>query len=66
MCGEEKDNYRLYIGTKRLYFSTFEEAKQEAEKCMPGKEELRIEILIETDGPDFWAYEYNKNQWVPS
>ena len=66
MHGEEKDNFRLYIGNKHLHFATFEEAKQEAIKYMQGKPELRIEVLIEIDGPDFWAYEYNNHQWVPS
>ncbi len=66
MCIENNDNYRLYIGSKRLHFATFEEAKREAEQYMPETEELRIEILIETNGPDFWAYEYNNHQWVPS
>jgi hypothetical protein len=63
---KEKDSFRLYIGNKYLYFATFEEAKQAAEKFMRGKPELRIEALTEIDGPDFWAYEYKNNLWVPS
>ncbi|MCG8014899.1 MAG: hypothetical protein JAY97_01695 [Candidatus Thiodiazotropha sp. 'RUGA'] len=59
-------NNRLYIGNITLHFSTFEEAKNEAEKLMHGKPELRIEILTETEGADFWAYEYENKQWVPS
>ena len=62
----EEENYRLYIGTKQLYFSTFDEAKLEANKYMKEKPELRIEILVETNGADFWAYEYENKQWVPS
>ncbi len=66
MRGDDEENYRLYIGTKRLYFVTFEEAKLEAEKHMSEKPELRIEILIETEGADFWAYEFANKKWVPS
>jgi len=62
----EEQNYRLYIDTKQLYFSTLEEAKLEAQKHMTKKPELRIEILVETDGADFWAYEYENKQWSPS
>ena len=61
-----EENYRLYVDAKQYYFATFEEAKEEATKYMPGKPELRIEILIETQGADFWAYEYPSKQWVPS
>ena len=59
-------SYRLYIGNQKLYFSTFDEAKKESEKHMSRKPEMRIEALIETDDADFWAYEYQNKQWVPS
>ncbi|MCG7979769.1 MAG: hypothetical protein JAY77_16690 [Candidatus Thiodiazotropha taylori] len=65
--GEDtEDNCRLYIGEEQLYFATFEEAKLEAEKHMEHKPELRIEILAETELPDFWAFEYENGKWVPS
>jgi len=63
---DDEENYRLYIDTKQLYFATFEEAKLEAEKHMSEKPELRIEILIETEGADFWAFEFANKKWVPS
>nr|WP_305909459.1 hypothetical protein [Methylomarinum sp. Ch1-1]MDP4522372.1 hypothetical protein [Methylomarinum sp. Ch1-1] len=59
-------NYRLYIGNITLHFATFEAAKKESEKLMLGEPELRIEILTETEGVDFWAYEYENKQWMPS
>ena len=59
-------NYRLYVGNITLHFATFEDAKKESEKLMPSKPELRIEILTETEGADYWAYEYQIKQWVPS
>jgi hypothetical protein len=33
---------------------------------MENKPELRIEVLCETEGADFWAYEYTGKKWVPS
>jgi len=59
-------NYRLYAGSQQYYFATFEAAKLAAEEFMQSALELRIEILVETDGADFWAYEYHSKQWVPS
>jgi hypothetical protein len=65
--GEEAEgNYRLYINSEQYYFSTYEEAVKAAEKYMKNKPELRIEVLCETEGADFWAYEYAGNKWVPS
>jgi len=61
-----KKYYRLYVNTKQYYFETFEEAKQESKKYMSKKPELRIEILKDTSGADFWAYEYKPKKWVPS
>lgn len=67
MRGEdEEENYRLYVDTSLFYFATFQQAKREAEKHISKKAELRIEVLIETEGADFWAFEYETNQWVPS
>ncbi len=62
----DEENYRLYIDTQQFYFNTFEAAKEEAIKHMPDKPELRIEILIDTEGSDFWAYEYENKEWMPS
>ena len=62
----KEQKYRLYVGSIILYFATFEDAKNESKKLMLGNPELRIEILTETEGADFWAYEYENNQWVPS
>ena len=61
-----KENYRLYVNSEKYYFSTFEEAKEQAQNHIKDKPELRIEVLIETEGADFWAYEYQSKQWVPS
>ena len=59
-------NYRLYVDAKQFYCSSFEEAKEAAKEHLSGRPELRIEILQETEGADFWAYEYENNEWVPS
>ncbi len=64
-CPQEKC-FRIYIDEKHYYFSTFEEAKLEAERHMKEKPELRIEILVDAGGADFWAFEYHNKQWVPS
>jgi hypothetical protein len=61
-----KKYYRLYVNTKQYYFKTFEEAQQDAKKYMSKEPELRIEILKDTSGADFWAYEYKSKEWVPS
>jgi hypothetical protein len=67
MCKEmDKDNCRLYVGSEHHYFATFDAAKLAAQEYMPNEPELRIVILIETTGADFWAYEYQSKQWVPS
>jgi len=63
-----EENYRLYVGKEISYYSTFKDAKDAAKHFMPDKAELRIEILVEV-GPnetDFWAYEYENNQWASS
>jgi intracellular sulfur oxidation DsrE/DsrF family protein len=62
----DSENYRLYVDGDQHYFATFEAAKKAAENYMNNKPELRIEILVETDGADFWAYEYDSKKWVPS
>jgi hypothetical protein len=65
--GEEgEDNYRLYINSEQYYFTTFEEAVATAETYMKNSPELRIEILYETKGADFWVYEYSNKNWLPS
>jgi len=62
----EEENYRLYINAEQLNFESFDKAKEEAKMHLSDKPELRIEILLETEDADFWAYEYEKDQWVPS
>jgi len=62
------DLYKLYAGNVTTFHSTFEEAKEAAKKYMPDESYLRIEVLKEI-GPyeaDWWAYEYESNQWIPS
>lgn len=68
MANMNEENYRLYAGSERFYYSTFEDAKSAAKRFMPSKVELRIEILVELEefDADFWAYEYENKQWVPS
>ena len=63
---ENDECYRLYVNSKTYLYSTFEQAVLAAQEYMQGSPELRIEILVETDGADFWAYEYQSNRWVPS
>ncbi len=60
------NKYRLYVGSQLYYFPTFDSAKLAAQEYELSKPELRIEVLIETDGADFWAYDYQLKQWVPS
>ena len=60
------DNYRLYVGDRHYYFPTFDSAKLAAQKFEQSKPQLRIEVLIETDSADFWAYDYQLKQWLPS
>ena len=61
-------NYRLYVGNEISHYETFSEAKVAAHSYQPDKVELRIEILIDLEPgeADFWAYEYESNQWAPS
>ncbi len=62
------EKYKLYAGKETSYYSTFEEAKEAAKEVMPNEVCLRIEILKEIDPQeaDWWAYEYENNQWTPS
>jgi hypothetical protein len=60
------ENYRLYVETELSYFETFEAAKEASEKFMSNKPELRIELLTGPNATDFWAYEYEAGQWIPS
>ncbi|MCU7844239.1 MAG: hypothetical protein KZQ93_10405 [Candidatus Thiodiazotropha sp. (ex Monitilora ramsayi)] len=62
----EEKKFRLYVDAEKYHYFTFEEAKLAAQGHMQGNPELRIEILFETGGPDFWAYEYQSKEWVPS
>ena len=62
----QNECYKLYVNSKSCFYATFEEAVMAAQEYMNESPELRIEILIETDGADFWAYEYQSNKWVPS
>lgn len=62
-----KDIFRLYAGKNISHHASFELAKAEAKKYMPNEKYLRIEVLIETQNEaDWWAYEYEKEAWVPS
>lgn len=67
-----KDNmneeFRLYVGCEISYYSTLEEAKKAATAFMPSRAELRIEVLVEIEPweADFWAYNYDEDQWEPS
>ena len=63
-----EENFRLYVGSEITHYRTFEEAKDAAKSFMPGRSELRIEIMmdIDLDEADFWAYNYETNQWEPS
>ena len=63
-----EENFRLYAGKEKFCYATLEEAKVVVEYFIPNKTILRIEVLVEV-GPneiDWWAYEYENNQWVPS
>lgn len=61
-----EENYRLYVGKEQSYFETFDAAKEAAIEFMSNKPALRIEILVGDNASDFWAYEYEAKQWVPS
>ncbi|MCC5853884.1 MAG: hypothetical protein JJU30_13670 [Alkalimonas sp.] len=62
------EDFRLYVDSEVTYHATFKEAEEAAQPFMPRKAELRIEILaeIEPGEADFWAYNYDKQQWEPS
>jgi hypothetical protein len=68
MANMTEDNYRLYVDKDISHYETFEAAKDAAKLFMPSRACLRIEILADvSEGEaDFWAYEYEANQWVPS
>ena len=62
-----RNGFRLYAGKNVSHHASFELAKAEAKKYMPNEKYLRIEVLIEIPGKaDWWAYEYEKEAWVPS
>lgn len=65
---EVKESYKLYAGEGISYYETFEEADAVAREYMPKKVALRIEVLkeLQTDEADWWAYEYEKDEWFPS
>ncbi|NVK25919.1 MAG: hypothetical protein HWE10_13405 [Gammaproteobacteria bacterium] len=58
--------YRLYVNAEHFHFETLEDAKKKAADYFPVKAELRIEYLFDCEGADFWAYEYPREEWVPS
>ena len=65
----KEDNFRLYVDREIFHYRTMEEAKEAAKPLMSaGRPELRIEILMDIDlsQADFWAYNYETNQWEPS
>lgn len=68
MANMNEENYKLYAGTDTSFYANFEEAKDAAKEFMADKVSLRIEVLIElsTNQADWWAYEYENNQWAPS
>ncbi len=68
MAFMNKDGFRLYAGENVSSHATFELAKEAAQKYMPNEKYLRIEILVEIapGDADWWAFEYGKNEWVPS
>lgn len=59
-------NYRLYIDSEYFVFDSLEKAKARAQEYFKEKAELRIEYLFETEDADFWAYDYESKEWVPS
>ncbi|MHA2936666.1 hypothetical protein ACXJY6_00055 [Vibrio sp. RC27] len=64
----KKGNYKLYAGEEVSYYSSMETAKEAAKIFIAKQVYLRIEILVElpVGAVDWWAYEYNNKQWVPS
>ena len=62
------DGFRLYAGENVSSYATFEMAKEAAKKYMPSEQYLRIELIsdVAPGDADWWAYEYEKNEWVPS
>ncbi|MRX28632.1 hypothetical protein [Kangiella sp. HZ709] len=58
----------LYIGTERKKCESVAKAKSIATENMTRKPALRIELLSELDEfeADFWAYNYDLKEWVPS
>ena len=63
-----EENFRLYVGRGISHYRTMEEAKEAARSFMPEMPELRIEILkkIPLSETDWWAYNYETNEWEPS
>lgn len=61
-------DFKLYAGKEIFCYLTLEEVKAAAEYFIPNKTILRIEISVEngSNENDWWAYEYENNQWVPS
>ncbi len=63
---KNEERYRLYVGSTTYLYPTFQDAVMAAQEKMDNGLELRIEVLVETEGADFWAYEYQSKKWVPS
>jgi len=63
-----EENFRLYVGNEISHYQTMEEAKEAAMSFTQNRPELRIEILMEIDlsDADWWAYNYETEQWEPS
>jgi len=63
-----EENFRLYVDRDVSHYPTMEEAMEVAKSFMADRPELRIEILMGIDwsDADFWAYNYETNQWEPS
>lgn len=68
MTKMNENNFRLYVDRDISHYRTMEKAKEAAKLFMPKKPELRIEILMEADPDeaDWWAYNYETKEWVPS
>ena len=63
-----KDNYKLYAGKEVFFYSSMEEAKEASKEFISQRVYLRIEVLVDIPlgEADWWAYEYENNQWAPS
>ncbi|VVT24312.1 conserved hypothetical protein [Marinobacter salarius] len=58
--------FKLYAGEEITIHSSLDAAKKAAKKYMPTEKYLRIEEVDGELGGDWWAYEYDIDQWAPS